>query len=73
VNDLADFVTSWAVVDEVIYFDKAPWTPEPDGTGRVLQRISIHRSGNDPGNWQAADPTPGRGNPDTPVATWMVY
>jgi len=53
---------AWAVVDEVIYSDVAPWPAGADGDGQVLQRIAVapDRSGNDPTNWQAAAPSPGK-------------
>ncbi len=44
---------NWVIVDEAIYFDRDPWTPLADGTGRSLQRIDMEDSGNDPVNWFA--------------------
>lgn len=46
-------------VDKVNYSDVAPWPTEPDGTGKSLQRKDSRTFGNDPINWQAANPTPG--------------
>jgi hypothetical protein len=53
--------------DEVRYRDQAPWPGAADGTGPSLQRITSAAYGNDPANWHAATPTPGRANaePDT--------
>ncbi|UCD51399.1 MAG: lamin tail domain-containing protein [Phycisphaerales bacterium] len=53
----------WAIVDEVIYSDVAPWPTGPDGQGEVLQRQSVEPagSGNDPANWQGATPSPAYG------------
>jgi hypothetical protein len=51
----------WAMIDEVIYSDVAPWPATPDGQGDALQRVGPDGSGNDPANWEASSPTPGRG------------
>jgi len=51
--DVAGGDTSWVIVDEVIYFDQAPWPASADGTGRPLQRTADQGAGNDPRNWEA--------------------
>lgn len=56
---------SWVIVDEVIYFDRYPWTVNADGTGYSLNRISNSASGNDYSNWFANIATPA----DAPMAT----
>lgn len=54
----------YVTIDLVDYSDQKPWPIEPDGTGQVLQRISLEAFGDDVANWKAAAPTPG-----TPAAT----
>jgi hypothetical protein len=60
----------WIRVDRVVYSDGAhgddfttgidPWPVDPDGYGMALHRLDPHRYGNDPANWTAALPSPGR-------------
>jgi hypothetical protein len=50
------------VVFSLTYNDKAPWPPAADGAGASLQRQEAAADANDPINWVAADPTPGREN-----------
>ena len=53
-------------VDRVNYSDGShpvgddPWPTEPDGTGKSLTRKVSADYSNDPENWIAADPSPGR-------------
>lgn len=47
-------------VERVNYGDISPWPVEPDGDGKALGRIIPGIYANDPGNWQAVDPSPGR-------------
>jgi hypothetical protein len=54
--------TPYIVVDSVRYNDKLPWPPAADGSGPSLQRKLSNQYGDDPINWQAAMPTPGREN-----------
>ncbi|MHC4170503.1 MAG: hypothetical protein ACYSWQ_26480, partial [Planctomycetota bacterium] len=60
--DLPGDPISWVIADEVIYADVTPWPASADGAGDVLQRLQpeLHLSGNDPGNWREATPSPGR-------------
>ena len=61
------FDVSWVIVDEVIYYDRAPWPPEADGSGLSLRRWPLASNGNNPAGWGVgAAPTPGR--PAMPVA-----
>ena len=52
----------YILVERVEYGDRLPWPERADGTGRSLQRKRALAYGNDPINWQADWPTPGRGN-----------
>ena len=47
-------------VEAVRYNDKAPWPTTADGSGPSLQRRTESAYANDPINWTAARPTPGR-------------
>lgn len=61
---------SWVIVDEVIYFDQAPWPPEADATGFPLQRRPGWGSGNDPNNWEAGfAPSPGLQLPEIVISS----
>jgi len=63
---------SWAIVDEVIYFDQAPWPPEADGSGWSLERKAGITAGRDPSAWTAQPvPYPGSGVP--PVTFSGLY
>ncbi len=60
-SPVAGFVP-YVLVEEVNYSDLPPWPGGADGTGNSLQRIASLAFGDDPANWQAAAPTPGRMN-----------
>lgn len=52
-------------VERIAYQPHAPWPPGAAGTGGSLQRLVVAAYGNEPANWFAAPPTPGRaGVPD---------
>ncbi|MDH7599586.1 MAG: lamin tail domain-containing protein [Sedimentisphaerales bacterium] len=59
----------WVLVDQVIYSDGSHppgtdrWPSGADGGGLALARIDPNGYGNDPINWKAAEPSPGRPNP----------
>jgi hypothetical protein len=64
---------NWVRLDRISYSDGShpqdfaagvdPWPIETDGQGKSLSRIDSQAYGNDPENWQAAVPSPGRANP----------
>jgi hypothetical protein len=54
----------YVTMEEVRYNDKAPWPAAADGSGASLQRRSAFAFGNEPTNWVAAAPTPGRFSAD---------
>jgi len=53
---------SWIIIDQVTYSDYYPWPDTPDGAGDALVRISSSGiySGDDPNNWDADTPWPGK-------------
>jgi hypothetical protein len=68
----ADGIRRWIRVDRVTYSDGAhaadfaggvdPWPATADGKGASLSRTVPRDYGDDPSNWHAAAPTPGRAN-----------
>jgi hypothetical protein len=60
--DLPDDPVSWVLLDEVIYFNQAPWPEGANETGFSIERINSQICGNFPYNWRlspAAGGTPG--------------
>jgi len=51
----------WIRADRVVYGDGS-WPTEANGQGLSLHRIDPTGYGNDPANWQALSPSPGRPN-----------
>jgi hypothetical protein len=66
----------WIRVDQVVYGDGShpadspsnadPWPAAADGQGLSLNRTDSAAYGNDPANWEAATPSPGRAIIRTP-------
>ena len=52
----------YILVDRVKFKDSAPWPDQADGRGATLQRNDGMAFGNDPVNWKAGTPNPGRDN-----------
>jgi hypothetical protein len=50
----------YVVIDQVDYLPDTPWPTNADGQGGSLQRIVPGAYGNDPTNWAALLPAPGR-------------
>jgi hypothetical protein len=57
----------FVLVDSVRYGVTSPWPTEPTTNGFSLQRRKAAEYGNEPLNWFAAAPTPGRANRDAPA------
>ncbi|MBM3883057.1 MAG: hypothetical protein FJ387_25630 [Verrucomicrobia bacterium] len=56
----------YLLVERIAYANRAPWPLAAAGQGASLQRTTPAAYGNDPVNWQALPPTPGRANgPET--------
>ncbi|MFT6561854.1 MAG: hypothetical protein ACJAX6_000229 [Limisphaerales bacterium] len=66
-QDDAGFVP-YILIDQVSFSDTTPWPSDTDGIGATLQRISGTAFANDPVNWKAAAPNPGRANRSTEIA-----
>jgi hypothetical protein len=57
----------YVLADRVSFLDVPPWPTGAAGTGSSLQRQTATLYGNDPANWIAADPRPGRSNSVDPA------
>lgn len=51
----------YIAVDHIDYGNVSPWPAAANGAGHSLQRANESLYGNDPVNWVALSPTPGRG------------
>lgn len=63
-SDFADRLVPYYLVERVKYYDSVPWPTNADGGGYSLQRLRPEEYANDPTNWTATLPSPGRA-PDT--------
>jgi len=55
----------YVLIDQLDYAPTSPWPTNAAGNGASLQRILSSAYGNDPANWEAAPPSPGRINRST--------
>jgi Lamin Tail Domain len=53
-------VVPYQVLERVAYHDDPPWPEEPDETGISLVRKDLRAYADEPENWTAAAPTPGK-------------
>jgi hypothetical protein len=57
--DAVDEDLSWIIVDELNFYDDAPWTVPPDGLGYALHRVEFGAAAADPASWLDGVPSPG--------------
>jgi hypothetical protein len=57
---LSAIVNPYMIYDQVTYTDAAPWPKEADGQGMSLVKTESSAYGNEPANWKAAKPSPGK-------------
>lgn len=50
----------YVLVERILYSPQSPWPTNAAGGGASLQRLTPAAFANDPANWTAAPPTPGR-------------
>lgn len=50
----------YKTVEKLAYSDNSPWPGGADSTGKALTRIDADAYANDPGNWKASPPSPGK-------------
>lgn len=60
----------YVVIEDIQYFDFAPWPPEADGTGPALVRIDSTAPAGGAENWTSGTATPGRAS--TATTTTLV-
>ena len=58
--DSTEIRLSFKVIEDVAYSDGGLWPALADGSGSALVRRDLYLYANDPGNWTAAPPSPGR-------------
>jgi hypothetical protein len=66
-STIAGFVPQ-VLVEEVNYAPLPPWPAGADSTGNSLQRIASLAFADDPANWSASSPSPGKVNPPALLA-----
>jgi hypothetical protein len=59
-TDNTEIRVPYQVVDMIAYEDGKLWPEEADGLGMALTRKKLDQFSDDPNNWFAAIPTPGR-------------
>ncbi len=59
-TDNTEITVPYQAVEVVAYEDGKLWPKEADGEGKALRRKNLNQFSDDPYNWEAADPSPGR-------------
>lgn len=59
-TSLSTIINPYMIYDKVSYKNAAPWPKEADGQGMSLVKTQSSAYGNDPANWKAAKPSPGK-------------
>lgn len=59
-TDNTEVMVPYKAIDVVAYEDGKLWPKEPDGLGMSLTRKKLDQFSDDPNNWIAAPPSPGR-------------
>jgi hypothetical protein len=60
----------YILAEKISYLGRSPWPDGAAGTGLSLHRLDLASYGNEPLNWKAATPTPGRA--PAPNVAWRL-
>lgn len=72
-NDMFGVRPRIVTVDTINFERQYPWPSAANGSGSSLQRLATHEFGNDPKNWRASVPSPGRPNFARAIDGWKAW